>query len=307
MKVRPVAWTRDGLRILDQTRLPDRETYISCTRVSQVARAIRRLQVRGAPLIGIAAAYALALVRPSERPKAADRLIAARPTAINLAWAVNRVLAKGGSALKEAQAIHREDAAMCEAIGKHGARLGAKRILTICNTGTLATGGIGTAFGVCLRSKAKIYACETRPLSQGARLTMWEAEKCGLDAELIVDGAAATTMKNKEIDLVVTGADRIARNGDTANKIGTLGLAIAAKEFRIPFYVAAPSSTIDPACRKGSNIPIEERDPAEISARFPAWNPAFDVTPAKLITGIITEKGIFRPGKVPLDASGVRK
>ncbi len=298
MKIRPVAWTRDGVRILDQSRLPGRETYLTCTHVSQVVRAIQRLQVRGAPLIGIAAAYAMALVRPSSLRKAADQLIAARPTAINLAWAVRRVLEKGGSALKEARAIHREDAAMCELIGNHGASLGAKRILTICNSGALATGGIGTAFGVALRSRAKLFACETRPLSQGARLTMWEAEKWKMDAELIVDGAAATTMKNKEIDMVVTGADRIARNGDSANKIGTLGLAIAAKEFRIPFYIAAPSSTIDPDCKTGSGIPIEERDPAEITKRFAAYNPAFDVTPAKLIKGIITEKGIFPPGKL---------
>ncbi len=304
MKVRPVAWTRDGLRILDQTRLPDRETYIHCTRVSQVVRAIKRLQVRGAPLLGITAAYAMALVRPTALQKAADQLIAARPTAINLAWAVRRVLAKGSPALNEARAIHREDAVMCDAIGKHGASLKSKRILTICNTGALATGGIGTAFGVCLRSRAKIFACETRPLSQGARLTMWEAEKWGLDAQLIVDGAAATTMKNKGIDLVVTGADRIARNGDAANKIGTLGLAIAARQFKIPFYIAAPSSTFDPACKTGADIPIEERDPSEISSRFPAYNPAFDVTPAKLITGIITEKGIFRPGKLKASQGG---
>ena len=304
MKVRPVAWTRDGLRILDQTRLPDRETYIHCTRVSQVVRAIKRLQVRGAPLLGITAAYAMALVRPTALQKAADQLIAARPTAINLAWAVRRVLAKGSPALNEARAIHREDAVMCDAIGKHGASLKSKRILTICNTGALATGGIGTAFGVCLRSRAKIFACETRPLSQGARLTMWEAEKWGLDAQLIVDGAAATTMKNKGIDLVVTGADRIARNGDAANKIGTLGLAIAARQFKIPFYIAAPSSTFDPACKTGADIPIEERDPSEISSRFPAYNPAFDVTPAKPITGIITEKGIFRPGKLKASQGG---
>ncbi len=312
MRIRPVAWTRDGVHILDQTRLPDRETYLHCTRVAHVVRAIRKLQVRGAPLIGITAAYAMALARPTPTAlrKAAEQLMKSRPTAVNLSWAVERVLEKalnGGSALQEAKAIHKEDAAMCEAIGKTGARLKPKRILTICNTGALATGGIGTAFGVALRSKAELFACETRPLSQGARLTMWEAKKWKLKAQLIVDGAAATTMQNKGIDLVVTGADRIARNGDTANKVGTLGLALAAREFKIPFYIAAPSTTFDPSCRTGKEIPIEERDSTEISPHFPAFNPAFDVTPAKLITGFITEKGIFPAGKVPLDAQRVRK
>ena len=312
MKIRPVAWTRDGVRILDQTQLPQRETYIHCTRVSQVVRAIERLQVRGAPLIGITAAYAMALARPTPTAlkKAAQSLIEARPTAINLSWAVKRVLEKtlnGGSALQEARAIHKEDAAMCEAIGRHGAALKAKRILTICNSGALATGGIGTAFGVVLRSKAELFACETRPLSQGARLTMWEAKKWKRKAQLIVDGAAATTMKNQNIDLVITGADRIARNGDTANKIGTLGLALMAKEFKIPFYIAAPSTTFDPSCKTGKEIPIEERDPTEISPHFPAYNPAFDITPAKLITGFVTEKGIFPAGKVALDAQRLPK
>lgn len=309
MRIHPLVHAGRELRILDQTRLPERERYLRCRTASEVAEAIRVLAVRGAPLIGIAAAYALALDARSlfELTEAARRLVAARPTAVNLSWAVRRVLravARSTSkdlratVLREARAIHREDAAMCEAIGRHGAKLGFRRILTICNTGALATGGIGTAFGVCLRSRAVVFACETRPLRQGARLTMWEAEKAGLKAFLIADGAAAAAMSRQGIEAVVAGADRIAANGDTANKIGTYGLAIAAKEHRIPFYIAAPSSTIDPEARSGRDIPIEERAPAEISERFPAWNPAFDVTPARLITGIITERGVFSPSRV---------
>jgi len=274
--------------------------------VEDVYLAIRELRVRGAPLIGIAAAYGLALGARSlfELTESARRLISSRPTAVNLAWAVRRVLASVARStskdlravvLREARSIHREDAERCEAIGRHGAGLRLRRILTICNTGALATGGIGTAFGVCLRSRATVYACETRPLGQGARLTMWEAEKRGLKAVLIADGAAAATLREKRIDGVVVGADRIAANGDTANKIGTLGLAIASREFRVPFYVAAPLSTFDPNTPSGAKIPVEERSPAEVSARFPAWNPAFDVTPARFIRGFITETGIIRP------------
>jgi len=187
---------------------------------------------------------------------------------------------------------------MCEAIGRHGAALGFKRILTICNTGALATGGIGTAFGVCLRSQAFIYACETRPVCQGARLTMWEAEKAGLHASLIVDGAAASLLQAHKVDGVVVGADRIAANGDTANKIGTLAVAVAAREFGIPFYVAAPSSTFDLSKRSGAEIPIEERSPKEVHPRFHAYNPAFDITPARFLTGFITERGILPAQKV---------
>ncbi|MBI2901730.1 MAG: S-methyl-5-thioribose-1-phosphate isomerase [Planctomycetes bacterium] len=292
MNIRPVLWDGGALRILDQTLLPSRERYVRCATPARIAEAIRSLRVRGAPLIGVAAAYGMALARDLDA--SARLLIAARPTAVNLAWAVERVR-RARDVLAEARRIHREEIARCEAIGRHGARLGAKRILTICNTGTLATGGIGTAFAVCLRSRAKVWACETRPLCQGARLTMWEAEKNGLDATLVVDGAAAAAMRAKRIDLVVVGADRIAANGDTANKIGTLGLAVLARDFRIPFYVAAPSSTFDSSKRTGTEIPIEERSPAEVSTRFPAWNPAFDVTPAKYITGFITERGIFQP------------
>jgi methylthioribose-1-phosphate isomerase len=293
----PVRWVRGRLEILDQRLLPGREKYLVCRTVDQVVTAIRSMAVRGAPLIGVTAAYGLALAK--DRASAARKLAGARPTAVNLAWAVNRVL-RAPDALAEARRIHAEDAAMCEAIGRHGAPLlrGGPAI-TLCNTGALATGGIGTAFAVLRRARVTVYALETRPLGQGARLTMWEAEKCGLRAFLIADGAAASTLRSKKIRAAVVGADRIARNGDTANKIGTFGLALACKELRVPFYVAAPSSTIDLSKRHGGEIPIEERDPAEVSRRFPAYNPAFDVTPARYVTAFVTERGILKAGQIP--------
>jgi methylthioribose-1-phosphate isomerase len=297
MGVRPLRWVGGALEILDQRLLPARERILTCRTTAQVVHAIRTLAVRGAPLIGIAAAYGLALER-KDREGAARRLVAARPTAVNLAWAVRRALAARDPA-REAGRIHREEAARCEAIARHGAPLVRGRpAITICNTGALATGGIGTAFGVLLRGRATVYALETRPLRQGARLTMWEARKSGLRAFLVADGAAAATIRARRVRAAVAGADRIAANGDTANKIGTLGLAIICREMGIPFYVAAPTSTFDPACPDGSRIPIEERDPAELSDRFPAWNPAFDVTPARYITAFITERGILKPGEI---------
>src|SRR6185295_11193779 len=229
-----------------------------------------------------------------DRPAAAKKLIASRPTAVNLRWAVERTL-RAADPMAEARRIHEEDAAMCEAIARHGAPLfRGKRALTICNTGALATGGIGTAFGVLLRAKARVFALETRPLRQGARLTMWEAEKNGLKAVVLPDGAAAAAIREKKIQIAIAGADRIARNGDSANKIGTFSLALVCHAMKVPFYIAAPSSTIDRACPNGASIPIEERDGAEVSDRFPAWNPAFDVTPARYITGYITEEGVLR-------------
>jgi methylthioribose-1-phosphate isomerase len=292
----PVSWDSGRLQILDQTRLPDREVFLSCRTVDQVIRAIRTLAVRGAPLLGIAGAYALSLAR--DRKAAAAALIASRPTAVNLRWGVERAL-RAPDPLAEARTIHREEIDRCEAIGRHGAPLlRGKRALTICNTGILATGGIGTAFGVLLRAKARVYALETRPLRQGARLTMWEAQKRRLPATLVADGAAAAAIREKKIDAAIAGADRIARNGDSANKIGTLGLAILCRDAGIPFYIAAPSSTLDPATPDGSAIPIEERDARELSDRFPAWNPAFDVTPARYITAIITERGILKPSQI---------
>ncbi len=294
--VHPVRWVRDRLEILDQRLLPRRRNILVCRTVDQVVRAIRTLAVRGAPLLGITAAYALALAR--DRDAAARKLIASRPTAVNLRWAVERALA-AGDVLAEARRIHEEDAAMCEAIARHGAPLVRGRpAVTICNTGALATGGIGTAFGILLRARATVYALETRPLSQGARLTMWEARRAGLRAFLIADGAAAATIRARGILAAVVGADRIARNGDTANKIGTFGLAIACRALRVPFYVAAPTSTIDLSRRDGSEIPIEERDPRELSDLFPAYNPAFDVTPSRYVTAFVTERGILKPGKI---------
>lgn len=292
----PVRWKNNRLEILDQRLLPYKEKYLVCRTVDQVVDAIKTLAVRGAPLLGVTGAYALALAK--DRPAAAKKLIASRPTAVNLRWAVERTL-KAADALTEARLIHAEDAAMCEAIARHCAPLlKAKRVLTICNTGALATGGIGTAFGVLLRAKADVYALETRPLRQGARLTMWEAEKNGLKAHVIPDGAAAACIREKKIQAAIAGADRIARNGDSANKIGTFSVALACHALKVPFYIAAPTSTVDLACPNGDAIPIEERNGAEVSDRFPAWNPAFDVTPARYITAIITERGIMKPGRI---------
>ena len=294
--IRPVRWRKNRLEILDQRLLPQREKTLVCSTVDQVVRAIRTLAVRGAPLIGITAAYGMSLGR--DRLVDAVKLLDARPTAVNLPWAVQRVL-RARSMLAEARRIHAEDARMCAAIARHGAPLVRRRsVITICNTGALATGGIGTAFGVLLRARATVTALETRPLCQGARLTMWEAKKCGLDATLIADGAAAATIVSKGVHAAVVGADRIARNGDTANKIGTLGLAIICRELSVPFYVAAPTSTVDLDTRSGLGIQVEERNPAEISDRFPAYNPAFDITPARYITAFITERGILKPGAI---------
>jgi methylthioribose-1-phosphate isomerase len=295
--IQPLRWRRGILEILDQTLLPARERFLACRTVDDVVDAIRRLAVRGAPLLGIAGAYALALAR--DKKAAARKLIASRPTAVNLRWGVERAL-RAADPLAEARIIHQEEIDRCDAIGRHGAPLlRGKRVLTICNTGILATGGIGTAFGVLLRARATVYSLETRPLQQGLRLTMWEARKQGLRAFALADGAAAAAIRERKIEAAIAGADRIARNGDTANKIGTLGLAILCREFRIPFYIAAPSSTIDRSTPSGARIPIEERDPAEVSpAGFPAWNPAFDVTPARYITAFITERGILKPGDI---------
>lgn len=297
-EVIPLRWERGRLLILDQRRLPDREVFLSCRTPAQVVHAISTLAVRGAPLLGVAGAYGVALASPRSRERAARALADARPTAVNLRWAVRRAV-EAVDPLREARIIHQEEIDRCEAIARHGAPLlGRGPSITICNTGALATGGIGTAFGVLRRAGGPFYALETRPLNQGARLTLWEAERCGLRAWLVVDGAAAATIREKGVRAAVVGADRIARNGDTANKIGTFGLALACKALGVPFYVAAPTSTVDLSIPDGSRIPVEERSPREVSTRFPAWNPAFDVTPARCITGIITERGIVKPGDV---------
>ncbi len=318
-----IGWTESGaVRLLDQTRLPRETRYLEIASVDAMVEAIKALQVRGAPLIGIAAAMGLAAeaarqsaLNPDWLDAAATRLVSARPTAVNLKWAVERMrrVAAGvvgrDSASRvaqrlraEAQAIWDEDAAMCDAIGRAGAELVPEggTLLTLCNTGALATGGIGTAFGVMLTAHRQgkgidVVACETRPLGQGARLTAWELKRNGIPGRVIVDSAAASLMGQGEVDLVITGADRIAANGDVANKIGTYGLAVLARAHSIPFYVAAPRSTFDGALASGNQIPIERRSGDEILSGVDAYNPAFDVTPEELITAIVTDRGVARP------------
>ena len=322
--VAPISWEDGTVVILDQRRLPHEEVYLRCTEVEEVAEAIRTLAVRGAPLIGIAAGYGIALAaqgEPSERlarvREAALILRVTRPTARNLFWAIDRMVAcaeAGADApelLAEARRIHEEDAETCTKIGAHGAALlphGAT-VMTVCNAGALATGGFGTALGVLRAAHAagnpiRVIACETRPLLQGARLTMWELMREGIPATLITDNMAAAIMRQGDVQAVIAGADRIARNGDTANKIGTYGLAVLARYHKIPFYIAAPMSTVDLSIPDGSHIPIEERGPEEVRAfaglpTAPAeaevMNPAFDVTPQELVTAIITERGVLYP------------
>jgi methylthioribose-1-phosphate isomerase len=317
-----------ALVLLDQTRLPGEAVEVSLRRWPDVVEAIRSMVVRGAPAIGVAGAYGVAVAAHAaqgsldevraEVERACDGLAAARPTAVNLAWAVERMRARartaGGSVAElrdalvaAARELHREEVERCEAIGRHGAPLlprGAQ-VLTHCNAGALATGGYGTALGVVRAAFAgdpglHVWVDETRPLLQGARLTAWELERDGVPATLITDSMAAWLMAQGRVDAVVTGADRIARNGDTANKIGTYGLSVLARAHEVPFYVAAPTSTIDAAIPTGADIPIEHRDGDEVRAgRAPAavgaYNPAFDVTPAANITAIVTEHGVERP------------
>ena len=320
----------DGfLRIVDQRVLPDELKFLDLHSVPEVAEAIRTLAVRGAPAIGIAAAYGLAIGAVANRPaieRFTSELAATRPTAVNLFWALERMkktaAANAGTAdddfaamlLAEARTIHLEDLESCRRIGHNGAALlpETAAVLTHCNAGALATGGYGTALGI-LRSarkagkNLKVYADETRPLLQGARLTAWELAEDGFDVTLITDSMAAALMQNHRIDAVIVGADRIARNGDAANKIGTYGLAVVAKHHGVPLYVAAPKSTFDPAIASGEEIPIEERSGDEIRIlpggklvpeHIKVWNPAFDVTPAKLIDAIVTENGVY---KYPFD------
>lgn len=332
---RSVTWNDNGyITIIDQTFLPKREVYIDLKTSGQVWDAIRKLKVRGAPAIGIAGAYGLYLGMKglpentfttfySECKRVADYLNSSRPTAVNLSWALDRILktiySKKDSpiaelknlALETAKTIHDEDCRLCRAIGEHGAELVGEdaRILTHCNTGGLATGEFGTAFSVILHAHAdgkvnQVWVDETRPLLQGSRLTAWELQKAEIPFKLNIDSAAATLMQQGLVDMVITGADRITRNGDTANKIGTCGLAVLANHFNIPFYVAAPYSTIDMKLDSGDDIEIEERDADEIinfgskstaPKKTEVYNPAFDVTPHGLISAIITEKGIVKP------------
>ena len=288
--------------LLDQRRLPDDVVEVRCSSPAEVAEAIGTMVVRGAPAIGIAAAYGMALasLRGEDLLEAERVLGASRPTAVNLPWALARM--RDEPTPERARALHEEEVERCRRMATHAVELfrPGTRALTHCNAGGLATGGYGSALGA-LRTAAerglleRVLVDETRPLLQGSRLTAWELEQAGIPHAVIADSAAGSMMARGEVDLVVTGADRIAANGDTANKIGTYSLAVLAAYHGIPFYVVAPSSTLDPGTPDGSAIPIEERDPAELTDRFPARNPAFDVTPAQLITAIVTENGVHRP------------
>ncbi len=304
MNVQALRWTGDALEVLDQRLLPERIVYLTCRTAAEVAAAIRDMAVRGAPAIGCAAAFGIAL-EPGE--PSYKILSESRPTAANLFWALER-MRRAPDKKAEAEAIFAEDLAVNHAIGARGAKLipQSARVLTYCNTGALATAGHGTALGVIRSAREKgisVIACETRPYLQGARLTAWECMQEGIPCTLIADNMAGHLMSRKEVDLVIVGADRIAANGDTANKIGTYTLAVLAKRHRLPFYVAAPLSTFDPKIADGSMIPIEERPAGEMTGyRDVRWapegvavrNPAFDVTPAELITAIICEKAVVQ-------------
>ena len=331
-----IAWEGDTLVMVDQRKLPAAEIYVRCKTVNDVAKAIKTMVIRGAPAIGVCAAMGIALGAArsqatgtkqftTEFQRTCDLLAATRPTAVNLFWAIERMKqafadgAMAGESVDQLKArlrltadrIHDDDVASCRAIGRHGATLvpDGARILTHCNAGALATAGYGTALGVIRGAveagrTVRVLADETRPFLQGARLTAWELVKDGIDTTVITDNMAGAIMRAGDIDLVVVGADRIAANGDTANKIGTYSVAVLAKEHGLPFYVAAPWSTIDLATADGSGIPIEDRNPREVThvgnyRLVPEGahirNPAFDVTPSKYITAIITERGIFRP------------
>jgi methylthioribose-1-phosphate isomerase len=298
-----VRYEEDGPRVvlLDQRRLPDEVVELECRTVDELVAAIRGLAIRGAPAIGVAAAYGLALAaeRGEDLSTAAGALAAARPTAVNLAWALEQM--QDDPTPEHARALHEEEVERCRAMAAHAAELFAPgtRALTHCNAGGLATGGYGSAVGA-LRTAwergllERVWVDETRPLLQGSRLTAWELEGAGIPHAVIADSAAASLMASGEVDCVVTGADRIAANGDTANKIGTYSLAVLAAYHGIPLYVVAPTSTVDLRTATGRNIPIEERPASEISVRFEARNPAFDVTPAELIAAIVTEHGVQR-------------
>ncbi len=327
-------WQDDAVVMIDQRRLPQEEIYNSYRSAAEVAVAIKTMVIRGAPAIGVAGAFGMALAARGSAAKdlkrfieemedVADLLISQRPTAVNLAWAVRRIqnfyrshpdvslpiLQK--KILEEAQKIFAEDVEMCRQMGRHGAALieDGKSYLTHCNAGALATAGRGTALSVFYEAaeqgkKFQVYSSETRPFLQGARLTCWELKKCGIDVTLVTDNMVAHLMKLKKVHGVVTGSDRIAANGDVANKIGTYGVAILAKHHGLPFYVVAPSSTVDLATPSGKEIPIEERPEDEVTsfngkASAPegirVFNPAFDVTPNELVTAIVTEKGIVKP------------
>ena len=313
-----IRWEAGELLLLDQRLLPHRVEYLRIENIAAAVDAIATLAVRGAPAIGIAAAYALAAAARRSGAVAevlrddGDELIAARPTAVNLRWAVERLRRRGAAEASaaaladEAEAIHREDAAACRAIGEHGRGLigAGNNVLTHCNAGALAVSELGTATAPLYLSHDAgvpfhVFVDETRPLLQGARLTAWELGAAGIDLTLICDNAAASLMAAGKVDLIIVGTDRIARNGDVVNKIGTLNLAVLARHYGVPFYVACPSSTFDAQTETGLDVKIEERAGDEVrqehAAPVAAFNPAFDVTPAELVTGVITERGIARP------------
>ena len=329
-----ITWNDDRVTIIDQTYLPEREVFIDLNSAGQVWDAIKKMKVRGAPAIGITGAYGLYLgvngLKESsfdsfynEADRISEYLNSARPTAVNLSWALKRLMATIYAAkekpieeikeivLKTAVTIHNEDRRLCKAIGENGLELipDNAKILTHCNTGGLATGEFGTAFSVILHAHhagklKQVWVDETRPLLQGSRLTAWELQKAEIPFNLNVDSAAAFLMQQGKVDLVILGADRITRNGDTANKIGTYSLAVLANAHNIPFYVAAPYSTIDMDMETGNDIEIEQRDAEEVTNfgnkqtapdKVDVYNPAFDVTPNDLITAIITEKGVIKP------------
>jgi methylthioribose-1-phosphate isomerase len=292
----------DRVVVLDQRRLPDEEVELELRSAAEVAAAIRTLAVRGAPAIGVAAGYAYALAARNGEDLAAawDVLASSRPTAVNLRWALEQL--RDDPSYERARALHAEEVERCRRMAAHAAELFAPgaRALTHCNAGALATGGYGTAVGALrwaweLGLVRHVWVDETRPLLQGSRLTAWELDRLGIPHAVIADSAAASLMAAGEVDCIVTGADRIAANGDTANKIGTYSLAVLAAHHGLPLYVVAPSSTVDLATPSGDGIPIEERGGGELSSRFAARNPAFDVTPAGLIAAIVTEDGVHRP------------
>ena len=293
----------DAVVLLDQRRLPDEDVDLVCRSSAEVAEAIRTLAVRGAPAIGIAAAYGYALAARSgeDLDAAVSTLAGSRPTAVNLAWALEEMRRWDGDPAERARQIHAEEVERCREMSVHAAALiePGTRALTHCNAGGLATGGYGTAVGALRAAWERgllehVLVDETRPLLQGARLTAWELEEAGIPHSVIADSAAGLMMARGEVDVIVTGADRIAANGDTANKIGTYSLAVLAAHHGIPLYIVAPSSTVDLATATGAGIPIEERAADEVTARFAARNPAFDVTPAGLIAAIVTEAGVHR-------------
>jgi len=313
---RIVRLEHDAVVVLDQRLLPDAEVDLRCATAPELAEAIRVLAVRGAPAIGVAAAYGMALAaeRGDDLDAAFETLAASRPTAVNLRWALEAM--RGEPTRERAERIHEDEVDRCRRMGAYAVDLfpPASRVLTHCNAGGLATGGYGTALGAVRAAHdagrvSHVWVDETRPLLQGARLTAWELEQLGIPHAVIADGAAASFMARGEVDLVVTGADRIAANGDTANKIGTYGLAVLAAHHGLPLVVVAPTSTLDPSIASGDAIPIEERDGAEITARFPARNPAFDVTPADLVAAIVTERGVHRgpyAESLPREAAAAR-